>query len=94
MALSITGSTYEYQKKLRAGWLHFRNEKISDGAELTMSRVGNNGYGYYHYWEVENSGYLRSNSIGGAVRPVFHLISDARINGGNGEYSNPYILNQ
>ena len=92
-ALAITGSTYTNSSTLKTGWMHpSNNDTTASTNEWTLSR-----YGYYYgflAWAVNSDGDVRHLYVAGAngARPVFHLTSDARISGGNGEYTNPYIL--
>ena len=92
-SLSYTGSSNA--STLKTGWLHQRNNDTTASAfEWTLSRRGGLG-GIFGAWRVDSDGYVYINGVHGTsigARPVFHLTSDARINGGNGSYSNPYIL--
>ncbi len=93
-ALAITGGTASNASTLKTGWLHqSNNDTTSSSYEWTLSRCGDYG-GYFSAWSVRSGGNVRIGSVNyaGGARPVFHLTSDARINGGNGEYNNPYIL--
>ena len=91
-SLSYTGRNYN---TLKSGWLHqSNNDTTANTWEWTLSRYGARS-GDFFAWNVYSVGYVSYNSVRGAnggARPVFHLTSDARINGGNGEYTNPYIL--
>ena len=93
-ALAITGSTYDNRATLKTGWMHqSNNDTTANTYEWTLSRHGAYS-GNFNAWRVISDGnvsYHRVINTYGA-RPVFHLTSDARINGGNGEYTNPYIL--
>ena len=93
-ALSITGSTYSNASTLKTGWMHqSNNDTTAYTSEWTLSRYGAFS-GNFRAWYVDSVGgvndYFVNNTYG--ARPVFHLTSDARISGGNGEYTNPYIL--
>ena len=93
-ALAITGGTYDNSATLKTGWMHqSNNDTTSSSYEWTLSRFGDFS-GYFDAWNVRSGGYVDGNGVGNTrgARPVFHLTSDARINGGNGEYTNPYIL--
>ncbi len=93
-ALAITGGTYDNRTTLKTGWMHqSNNDTTSSTTEWTLSRFGDNS-GCFNAWFVLSGGYVSADSVGYAdgARPVFHLTSDARISGGNGEYTNPYIL--
>ena len=93
-ALAITGSTSSNASTLKTGWMHQSNNDTTPSShEWTLSRNG--GFsGNFLAWDVNSDGdvydYFVRNTYG--ARPVFHLTSDARINGGNGEYTNPFIL--
>ena len=91
-AVSYTSeSDYE---SLVTGWMHQSNNDITaDTSEWTLSRYGDFG-GDFLAWRVHSDGYVIYNGVLNTygVRPVFHLTSDAIISGGNGEYTNPYIL--
>ena len=91
-SLSYTGSSNA--STLKTGWMHqSNNDTTANTREWTLSRFGNI-VGEFHALFVRSDGSVPScpvNTTTG-VRPVFHLTSDARINGGNGSYSNPYIL--
>ena len=93
-ALAITGGTYDNRTTLKTGWMHqSNNDTTASTREWTLSRGG--GFrGDFDAWLVTSDGIVRGLIVNDAVgaRPVFHLTSDARINGGNGEYTNPYIL--
>ena len=69
------------------------NDTTAYNDEWTLSRSGDY-YGSFIAWYVRSDGSVDHNRVNSpyGVRPVFHLTSDARINGGNGEYENPYIL--
>ena len=92
-SLSYTGgSNYT---TLKTGWMHqSNNDTTADTYEWTLSRIGGSSGGF-GAWRVSSYGFVDSyyyvDTARGA-RPVFHLTSDARISGGNGEYTNPYIL--
>ena len=92
-SLSYTGSSNA--STLKTGWMHqSNNDTTSSYYEWTLSRRGASS-GNFNAWYVHSDGSVYSyNSVHYAygARPVFHLTSDARINGGNGSYSNPYIL--
>ena len=93
-ALAITGGTYTNRTTLKTGWMHqSNNDTTADTTEWTLSRYGYN-IGDFIAWGVASDGYVTYPSVyyTRGIRPVFHLTSDARINGGNGEYENPYIL--
>ena len=93
-ALAMTTGTYTNSSTLKTGWIHPSNNDTSKGTwEWTLSRFGAYGNGFFA-WYVGSDGYVYNDTVGNVsgVRPVFHLTSDARINGGNGEYSNPYVL--
>ena len=93
-ALAITGGTYDNSATLKTGWMHqSNNDTTASTKEWTLSRYGVFDGSFYAQL-VGNSGSISNNSVNltNGARPVFHLTSDARINGGNGEYSNPYIL--
>ena len=93
-ALAITGSTSSNASTLKTGWLHQSNNDTSKGVdEWTLSRLGDDS-GLFLAWLVHSVGVVGYSSVSTAngARPVFHLTSDARINDGNGSYSNPYIL--
>ena len=91
-SLSYTGSSN--YTTLKTGWMHpSNNDTTSSISEWTLSRYGGDG-DLFLAWIVDSGGIAFSdyvlNTYG--VRPVFYLTSDARISGGNGSYSNPYIL--
>ena len=90
-SLSYTGSSNA--STLKTGWMHqSNNDTTANTYEWTLSRYGDSGS--FFAWFVNsdgNEGMISVSATCGA-RPVFHLTSDARINGGNGEYTNPYIL--
>ena len=92
-SLSYTGSSNA--STLKTGWMHqSNNDTTSSYYEWTLSRRGASS-GNFNAWYVHSDGSVYSyNSVHYAygARPVFHLTSDARISGGNGEYTNPYIL--
>ena len=93
-ALAITGGTYTNDTTLKTGWMHQSNNDITSSSyEWTLSRYGVNG-GYFDAWYVHSYGFVSIDNVfdTNGARPVFHLTSDARISGGNGEYTNPYIL--
>ena len=93
-ALSMTGGTYDNRATLKTGWLHPSNNDISKSvSEWTLSRFGYY-IGDFRAWLVYLDGSVSINNanITLGARPVFHLTSDARISGGNGSYTNPYIL--
>ena len=93
-ALSITGGTSDNRATLKTGWMHqSNNDTTAETYEWTLSRCGYSG-GLFSAWGVCSGGYVNRYSVHDTfgARPVFHLTSDARINGGNGSYSNPYIL--
>ena len=90
-ALSYTGRNYN---TLKTGWMHqSNNDTTSSTYEWTLSRYGGTSGGF-RAWSVSSGGYVDYDYVSTAngARPVFHLTSDARISGGNGEYTNPYIL--
>ena len=92
-ALAITGGTYTNRSTLKTGWMHqSNNDTTSSIYEWTLSRIG--GSGTFNAWGVGSGGNVFNDYVNFTygARPVFHLTSDARINGGNGEYTNPYIL--
>ena len=91
-SLSYTGSANK--ETLKTGWMHQSNNDTSASTrEWTLSRPGALT-GSFTAWFVHLSGYFDGYMVinPADVRPVFYLTSDARINGGNGEYSNPYVL--
>ena len=91
-SLSYTGSSN--LSILKTGWMHQdNNDTTSNAYEWTLSRSGAFS-GDFYAWLVTSVGYGNGDLVGNTIgaRPVFHLTSDARINGGNGSYSNPYIL--
>ena len=93
-ALAITGDTYDNRATLKTGWMHqSNNDTTSSYYEWTLSRFGYY-IGDFRAWLVYLDGSVSINNanITLGARPVFHLTSDARISGGNGEYTNPYIL--
>ena len=93
-ALAITGGTYTNRSTLKTGWLHQSNNDTTVNTwEWTLSRRGDYG-GTFYAWSVNSVGNVNYGGVGNTsgARPVFHLTSDARISGGNGEYTNPYIL--
>ena len=91
-SLSYTGgSNYT---TLKTGWMHqSNNDTTSSTYEWTLSRIGDIS-GYFYAWFVNSDGSVGNGNVDNTdgARPVFHLTSDARISGGNGEYTNPYIL--
>ena len=91
-SLSYTGSSND--TILKTGWMHqSNNDTTASTTEWTLSRYGDFG-GNFNAWRVLSGGKVLDSYVydSSGVRPVFHLTSDARINGGNGSYSNPYIL--
>ena len=93
-ALAITGDIYTNRATLKTGWMHqSNNDTTSRINEWTLSSDGGSG-GTFNAWVVSSAGFVRNINVRytNGARPVFHLTSDARINGGNGEYTNPYIL--
>ena len=89
----MTGSTASNESTLKTGWMHqSNNDTASSSNEWTLSRGGTGGR--FRAWYVRSGGNVYGDfvNITRGARPVFHLTSDARINGGNGEYTNPYIL--
>ena len=93
-ALAITGGIHTNKATLKTGWMHQSNNDTTKSThEWTLSR-GGGSRGDFSAWYVYSDGGADSGSVYYSfwVRPVFHLTSDARINGGNGSYSNPYIL--
>ena len=93
-ALAITGSTSSNASTLKTGWMHqSNNDTTSNSYEWTLSRDGVSD-GNFYAWIVYSVGGVYDYSVNytRGARPVFHLTSDARISGGNGEYTNPYIL--
>ena len=94
-ALAMTTGTDTNRTTLKTGWMHqSNNDKTAISLEWTIARYGQNSSNPNAALDVNYNGGVdvyRTN-LGSAVRPVFHLTSDVRINGGNGEYSNPYIL--
>ena len=93
-ALAITGSTYDNRATLKTGWMHqSNNDTTASTSQWTLSRYGDDSGGFCA-WFVLSGGFVVNGSVSGTLgaRPVFHLTSDARISGGNGEYTNPYIL--
>ena len=91
-SLSYTGSSNA--ATLKTGWMHQSNNDTTGNIwEWTLSRYGDRD-GRFYAWDVNSDGNVHSYGVGSTAgaRPVFHLTSDARINGGNGEYTNPYIL--
>ena len=92
-ALTITGGTYDNRAILKTGWMHqSNNDTTSSSYEWTLSRLG--GSGNFYALRVFSVGTVNNDYVSSTngARPVFHLTSDARISGGNGEYTNPYIL--
>ena len=91
-SLSYTGSSNA--STLKTGWMHqSNNDTTSRSYEWTLSRYG--GYsGTFIACYVSSDGAVGNGIVHNTdgARPVFHLTSDARISGGNGEYTNPYIL--
>ena len=91
-SLSYTSeSDYE---SLITGWMHqSNNDTTKNEYEWTLSRTGVDS-GNFYAWTVSSDWLVRASAVTDAfgARPVFHLTSDARISGGNGEYTNPYIL--
>ena len=95
-ALAITGGTYDNRTTLKTGWMHqSNNDTTASTREWTLSRSGDSS-GFFRAWVVSSDGYVIYYSVNNTLgaRPVFHLTSDARISGGNGSYSNPYILSE
>ena len=93
-ALAMTRGTYTNMTTLKTGWMHkSNNDTTASTHEWTLSRPGAFG-GDFVAWYVHSGGSVSNDSVNNTLgaRPVFHLTSDARINGGNGEYENPYIL--
>ena len=93
-SLAIAGSTSSNASTLKTGWMHqSNNDTTSSIHEWTLLRVGDYG-GRFFAWGVASNGFVGGGGVidTNGARPVFYLTSDARINGGNGEYTNPYIL--
>ena len=96
MSLGSSSLSYTASNKttLKTGWLHPSNNHTTVYVnEWTLSRFGAS-VGNFHAWFVSSAGAVDFDLVLSTmgVHPVFHLTSDARINGGNGEYENPYIL--
>ena len=96
-ALAITGGTHDNRATLITGWMYpSNNDTTADAWEWTLSRYGDDGGDIrdFYAYRVYLDGYVEACRVDDTTgaRPVFHLTSDARINGGNGSYSNPYIL--
>ena len=103
-ALAIIGGSSDNKALLLTGWMHYNYTGITDGVyggEWTMSRLGIYDLSFYA-WHIYKDGVVSSRRVNGMLsssvyatcwyRPVIYLTSDVRINGGSGEYSNPYIL--
>ena len=93
-SLSYTGNSDK--EILKTGWIHqSNNDTTKSTTEWTLSR---SGYvvNSYRAWSIYPDGYILAYPVAGSigVRPVFYLTSDARISGGNGEYTNPYIISE
>ena len=95
-ALAMTGFTTDNVITLRTGWMHqSNNDTTSSVEEWTLSRRGVDS-DYFDAWFVSMFANVQEGGVQGTngVRPVFHLTSDVRISGGNGEYENPYIISE
>ena len=91
-ALAITGGTSTNSATLKTGWMYQgNNDTTAHTTEWTLSRIGERKMTFYAYY-VSGEVYYNYSDYAYGARPVFYLTSDARINGGNGSYSNPYIL--
>ena len=94
-ALALTTGTVANADALKTGWTHqSNNDTTKSSYEWTLARYGDYG-GNFSALIVADVGSVYDGFVyyGGAVRPVFYLTSDVKINAdGDGSLDNPYIL--